>query len=201
MKDLATSGHEGRVDPSNGARPTHLDGGALFRAHAAFVASFLGRLGVEPPELDDAVQEVFLIAHRRGGFTEGAAQPTTWLAEIALRIASGMRRSRRRRADALAAAGASEDAGATPFEAVVAAESLARVQRALDTLSLEHRAVFILFEIEGESCESIAAGMRIPIGTVYSRLYAARRGFQQAYARAESAGAAVVAPSVRRESA
>ncbi len=64
---------------------------------AGFVAGFLRRLGVEAPELDDAVQEVFLTAHRRGGFVAGAAQPTTWLAEIALRVASDMRRSRRAR--------------------------------------------------------------------------------------------------------
>ena len=57
-----------------------------------------------------------------------------------------------------------------------------RVQLAIDTLSLEHRAAFILFELEGESCESIASGLQIPLGTVYSRLHAARRGFQKAYA-------------------
>ena len=192
------SGHEPGVDPPDRVSATHLDGGALFRAHAAFVAGFLGRLGVEPPELDDAVQEVFLIAHRRGGFVVEGVQPTTWLAEIALRVASGMRRSRRRHAALVAAAGA-EGGGATPFEALAATESLARVQRALDTLSLEHRAVFILYEIEGAPCESIAAGMRIPIGTVYSRLHAARRGFQEAYARLTGERPAAVPSGTRRE--
>jgi RNA polymerase sigma-70 factor (ECF subfamily) len=164
----------------------HLDGGALFRAHAAFVARFLSRLGVERQELDDAVQEVFLIAHRRGGYSDGPAQPTTWLAEIALRVASTMRRSRRRHArqETGGPAGAASDA--TPFELLAAAQSLERVQQALDTLSLEHRAVFVLFEIEGESCESIASGLGIPVGTVHSRLHTARRGFQKAYDRMEA---------------
>jgi RNA polymerase sigma-70 factor (ECF subfamily) len=166
------------------------------------VASFLARLGVEPPDLDDAVQEVFVIAHRRGGFVEGDAQPTTWLAEIALRIASDMRRSRRRRDRLNAASLVPEASEVTPFERVAAAESLARVQRALDTLRLEHRAVFILFEIEGASCESIAAGMKIPIGTVYSRLHAARRGFQDAYARlGDDARLAPISTTPRRETA
>lgn len=202
MKDLALIGHQaGVAPPDDRAHARPIEGGALFRAHAAFVASFLARLGVERPELDDAVQEVFLIAHRRGGFVEGDAQPTTWLAEIALRVASGMRRSRRRRASALAAAPPAEAGGTTPFEVVAATESLARVQRALDTLSLEHRAVFILYELEGASCESIAAGMRVPIGTVYSRLHAARRGFQEAYARLEDARPTSAHPSAKTETA
>lgn len=74
-----------------------LDGAALFKAHCGFVAGFLCRLGVGQSELDDAVQEVFLVAHRCGGFKIGEAQPTTWLAEIALRVASGQKRSLRRR--------------------------------------------------------------------------------------------------------
>jgi len=186
------------VDTPGRAPDTHLDGGALFRAHASFAAGFLRRLGVEAAELDDAVQEVFLIAHRRGGFVVEAAQPTTWLAEIALRVASGLRRSRRRR-DGTAAAAPAPESGATPFEALAAAESLARVQQALDTLSLEHRAVFILFEIEGASCESIAAGMGIPLGTVYSRLHAARRGFQDAHARLADEAPAAARPGARKE--
>jgi len=163
-------------------RVTHLDSGALFRAHAPFVARFLARLGLESHELDDAVQEVFLIAHRRGGFDEGQAHPTTWLAAIALRVASGLRRSRRRR-DNNAADPQSEASGPTPFETLAATESLRRVQRALDGLSLEHRATFVLYEIEGESCESIAEGMGVPIGTVYSRLHAARGAFLKGHAR------------------
>jgi RNA polymerase sigma-70 factor (ECF subfamily) len=41
----------------------------------------------------------------------------------------------------------------------------------------------VLFEIEGESCDDIAAGLGIPVGTVYSRLHAARRDFQKAFAK------------------
>jgi RNA polymerase sigma-70 factor (ECF subfamily) len=173
------SGHEPTV-PSSPV--TRLDGGALFRAHARFVAGFLIRLGVDRRDIDDAVQEVFLIAHRRGGFEVGAAQPTTWLAEIALRVASGLRRTRRRHPEDGAADPETPSEAPTPFEAAAAAQELDRVQRALETLSLDHRAVFVLYEIEGEPCEAIAAGLGVPVGTVYSRLHAARRGFQKAYA-------------------
>src|SRR5260370_9194828 len=70
----------------------------LFRAHAAFVASFLYRLGLEPSEIEDAVQEVFLIAHRQGGYHPGPAQPRTWLAAIAIRVAMQAKTRHRRAA-------------------------------------------------------------------------------------------------------
>src|SRR5687767_1658664 len=68
----------------------------LFLEHAAWVARFLGRIGAPSRDLPDLVQEVFLVAHRRGGFVAGAAKPRTWLAEIAVRVASTARRARRR---------------------------------------------------------------------------------------------------------
>jgi RNA polymerase sigma-70 factor (ECF subfamily) len=60
--------------------------------------------------------------------------------------------------------------------------ALAMVQAALDQLPLELRAAFVLYEIESESCESIAATWQVPVGTVYSRLHNARKRFLQAYA-------------------
>jgi RNA polymerase sigma-70 factor (ECF subfamily) len=66
---------------------------------------------------------------------------------------------------------------------MVRAEAMVSVQRALDTLDLEHRAVFVLFELAGESCEEIAAALRISLGTVHSRLHAARIKFKKAARR------------------
>lgn len=159
-----------------------LDAAALFRAHAGFVATFAGRLGVPTGDIDDVVQETFLVAHRRGGYRAGEARPTTWLAEITLRVWSTIRRSRRRKPE-----GAGDEAialvpgGDDPFERAAAAEALSRVERALGTLDLDHRAVLVLFELHGESCDSIATGLGIAVGTVYSRLHGARRKFQSAY--------------------
>jgi len=157
----------------------------LFRHHADFVARFLGRLGAGADEIDDLVQEVFLTAHRRGGFVPGSAKPTTWLAEIALRVASNARRSRRRSrvaADEESVAAAVSDADG-PFESAAHAESTARVQRALEALDFDRRVVFVLYELEAEPCDAIAACLSIPVGTVYSRLHAARREFVRAYQR------------------
>ncbi len=162
-----------------------IDAGTLFRRHGAFVAAFLVRLGIDRAELDDAVQEVFMTAHRRGGFRPGPARPTTWLAEIAMRVLANRRRSRRR--SRVEPDGSKVDRAAdpaeSPREAVEIRESLERVQSALDHLDDDKRAVFVLFELEGESCESIAAGLGLPLGTVWSRLHAARRELTKAHER------------------
>jgi RNA polymerase sigma-70 factor (ECF subfamily) len=156
---------------------------ALFRAHHRFVTGFLVALGVHSAELDDLAQEVFLVAHRRGGFVPGKAKPTTWLASIAFFVASTSRRSRRRRRDK-----PDEDTldqaralGANPEESASTSQTVARVNRALAELDVEKRALFLLFEVEGESCDALAAAFAIPIGTVYSRLHAARADFRRAY--------------------
>jgi RNA polymerase sigma-70 factor (ECF subfamily) len=70
--------------------------------------------------------------------------------------------------------------------------ALRRVQQVLDTLTLEERATFVLYEIEGLSCDAIAAAFEIPVGTVYSRLHNARKRFIEAHARLTSEDDAVV---------
>lgn len=162
---------------------------ALFRAHAAFVAGFVARLGVAREEVDDVVQEVFLTAHRLGGFDPGPARPTTWLAEIALRTVSTQRRANRRRRTTSddGALDAAVSPGRTPLEAAEQRAALERVERALASLDVDRRAVFILFELEGEPCEAIAAAFGVPVGTVHSRLHTARKAFFAAYARLEAA--------------
>lgn len=173
------------LDATRAAAEARLDAGALFELHGKFVSDFLWRLGVHRQELDDLLQEVFMTAHRRGGFVPGAAKATTWLAEIAVRVASTRRRGWRRRGDVpdTAAVSAAPARGPSPADQAEAQQALARVRQALEALDVRHRAVFILFELEGESCDEIAAGMGVPIGTVYSRLHKARRAFTDAYAR------------------
>lgn len=162
-----------------------MDAKELFRAHAPFVARFLVRLGVESQDVDDLVQEVFVIAHRHGGYVAGPARPTTWLASIAIGVTSAHRRTRRRRPEHLTDdAGLNQTApGANPAEAAEAAQALRRVQVAIDAIGADRRGVFVLFELEGEPCDQIAAGLGIPLGTVHSRLHTARREFTAAMDR------------------
>jgi RNA polymerase sigma-70 factor (ECF subfamily) len=158
----------------------HLDSEELFKRYAHFVARFLIRMGVRDNDLDDLIQDVFLVAHRNGGYRPGSASPTTYLASIAMRARSAHRRKYRSRTwlesnpNAVArASGDQPDA----LESLVHQVDVGCVQEALDTLDADKRAVFVLVEIEGESCVSVAAGLSIPLNTVYSRLRAARDRF------------------------
>lgn len=173
--------------PASGVDLRVVPAGELFRAHARYVADFLARIGVASSDVDDLVQEVFLVVHRKGGFVRAEAKPTTFLAAIAVRVASTARRTRARRrlSDEPGLVESMPAHGPSPHESADVREALARVATALDALDLDKRAVFVLFEIMGEPCDEIARALEIPLGTVHSRLHAARAAFQKAHERLE----------------
>ncbi|GEM_PF-412226 len=175
---------------SMGVSSQHFSAEALFREHGKYVARLLWRMGLADEDIDDGVQDVFMVAHRRGGFVAGVAKPTTWLAEIAVRVARARRRriSFRRTEPQEAAIAALVAPGPNPDEAAAHAQSLARVQQALNSLDVDRRAVFVLADILGESCEDIARSLGIAVGTVYSRLSRARDKFRKAYERLNREG-------------
>jgi RNA polymerase sigma-70 factor, ECF subfamily len=163
-----------------------LSAARLYQRHGPAVARFLRSRGVRQQDCDDLVQEVFLVAHRRGGFDPGDAQPFTWLAEIASRLAYADGRRRRRRGeildeDALAEAPAP---AASPADAIEAAEARDHVRAALDAMETDKRNILISFEVEGRPCETIADDLGVPVGTVYSRLHKARKDLARALQRA-----------------
>ena len=162
--------------------------GALFRAHGPFVAGFLSKMGAARHDLDDLLQEVFLVAHRRGGFVPGPARATTWLAEIAVRVLSTHRRTLRRRPTVPEDEGAHQaaSAAASPESIASSREDLTRLERCLDGLDADHRAVFVLFELEAQSAAEIATGLGVPVGTVHSRLFNARKRVLAAWAQGEN---------------
>ncbi|MBN1655447.1 MAG: RNA polymerase sigma factor [Deltaproteobacteria bacterium] len=161
----------------------HLDSAELFRRFAPFVASFLLRMGVERADLEDVLQEVFLVAHRNGGYSPGPAKPTTYLANIAFRAATTHRRKNQTRSfvypnqEIVANA---PDVLQNPENKTEHAQRLRLLQKALDALDDDKRTVFILAELYGETVVSIAAGLGIQVDTAYSRLRAARRLFRAA---------------------
>ena len=162
---------------------SHLDSAELFRSYAQFVANFLGRMGVARSDIDDLVQEVFLVAHRAGGYAPGPAKPTTYLASIAFRAAVTHRRKRQTRSFVKLAdevvSGAGDDRH-SPERDVEQRRELALLDRALGALDHDKRVVFVMAELHGESVVAIAQVLGIPVDTAYSRLRAARRIFREA---------------------
>lgn len=154
----------------------------LFRQHARFVARFLIRYGVDPASVEDVLQDVFVVAHAHGGYQPGPAKPTSWLAAIATRLASTHRRKARLRMPVAEDVEAHASEVPTPELRCELDARMQLLHRALQQLPSEHRVAFILFELEGESCASIAEAMGVPVGTIHSRLHWARRRLREAIA-------------------
>ena len=160
----------------------------IYLANADFVWRSLQRLGIRDADLDDVLQEVFVVVHQRLQTFDGSAKMTTWLFGICLRVASAYRRRGFRRNETSVAEPPepTDRASASPEQDLAAAESRRRLALLLDELDLEKRAVFVMFEVDEMPCEEIAQILGVPVGTVHSRLHAARRSFQKALARMQA---------------
>ena len=166
------------------ARP--LDVLAIHDAHAGFVWCSLQRLGIRPSDLDDVSQEVFIVVHKRLHTFDGSSQITTWLFGICLRVAAAHRRRAWFRRETPSAELPDEDGlpdSQRPDELVAARQAHATLGRVLDAMDLEKRAVFVMFEIDELPTEDIAVMLGVPVGTVWSRLHAARKQFQAKLSR------------------
>ena len=158
----------------------------LVSLHEPMVVNLGARLLGDPEEAKDLAQDVFLQVYRTLGRFEGRSSLKTWIYRIVVNQARNRQRFWRRRrrdrscpiedmtmADQARMAAARPDADA-PFERLARAEAARRLQAALLTLSFDHRAVLLLREVEGLACEEIAAALKLPEGTVKSRLARAR---------------------------
>ena len=161
-----------------------LDFDEIYASNVDFVWRSLKRLGVVAASLDDAVQEVFVVVHRRLGDFEGRSTVRTWLYGIALRVARDHRRSRQARTPHEQISDTLPDtASPVPDEAVARVQAVETLDRLLGELDDDKREVFVLAEIEQLSAPEMAEVLGANVNTVYSRLRAARRAFEQALER------------------
>lgn len=169
---------------------------ALYRTHFAFVWRNLRRLGVPDTQLEDAAQDVFLAVHRRwDSYDERWSAVETWLFGIVLRVAQGHRRSLRRRLARLVPWSSSDAAHVAPAQSDGPVELVAKRQaaqlldRLLDELPAERRAVLILVDVEQLTVPQAAEALGTNLNTTYSRLRSARREFERSLRRLRAAEA------------
>jgi RNA polymerase sigma-70 factor (ECF subfamily) len=162
----------------------------VYDEHAAFVWRALRRLGVPDAHVRDAMQDVFLVMHRRLPEFDGRAKVTTWLFRVCFNTARDYRRRAHVRYEVVDTETVEQqaDADGAALENLERRERQALVERALARLTLEQRAVFVLFELEDQTGEQIAETLMIPLGTVYSRLRLARAEFRKGIARETAKG-------------
>jgi RNA polymerase sigma-70 factor (ECF subfamily) len=163
-----------------------LDVLSVHAEHADFVWRTLQRMGVRAADVEDQLQEVFVVVHHRLHTFDGSARMTTWLFGICLRVAAAYRRRAYRRMEQVVADVPEHGEGEgdkTPEQAAMEHEARIKLQAVLDLMDVEKRALFVMFELDELPCEEIATILGVPLGTVYSRLHAARRDFEKALKR------------------
>jgi RNA polymerase sigma-70 factor, ECF subfamily len=163
---------------------------ALVAAHFDLCWRTLRRLGVPQPDLDDAVQQVFVVTARKlSAIGEGSERP--FLLQTAVRVASDWRRTHRRRREVVGSdLIEGTDLAPGPDELVDRRRARVLLDTVLDAMPLPLRAVFVLYEIEELPSSQIAKLLGLPPGTVASRLRRARAEFQEGIQRLENLRAA-----------
>ncbi len=144
----------------------------IYRDHHAFVWRIVRRLGVPDAGVDDAVQETFVVLHRRRAELDFSGSIRGLLYGVARRVA---KRSR----DKAAAAAQRRVVGPStarddPEAATATRQKAAVLQAALEDLDEGKRMTFVLADIEGLTIPEVAAAMEVNVNTCYARLRAAR---------------------------
>lgn len=154
------------------------DAATVYDAYAPFVWRCLQRMGVPEADLEDSLQEVFVVVHRKlGGYCAERAKLSTWLFGIGVNVARKHRAKKR----GLVLGFDLDDTRSLrpgPDQQLQDKQDACRLQAILSRLKPEHSATFVMFELEGLSCHEIADLTGVPVGTVYSRLHKAREQFR-----------------------
>jgi len=153
----------------------------IYAAHAPYIGRIIQRLVGQGPQVDDLVQETFIVAFKTRHEYDGRAKVTTWLYAIASRLCLRHRRSVLR--FSLFRARLPREEAPAPFERpdgrLERQQDVALVEAVLQKLPFKQREVFVLYEIEGLEGSAIAELLGIPEGTVWTRLHKGRQRFQE----------------------
>lgn len=151
----------------------------LYLEHAPALRITLARLAGTALDPDDLLQEVFVIAMRKSAALGHADSRKAWLLGVAAKVAT----TRRRTARLLTFLGLTDAhqhaSPESPQRSLEQRDASARVARVLGALSDAKRTVFVLYEQQGFSGEEIAVALGIPLKTVWTRLFHARREFEK----------------------
>jgi RNA polymerase sigma-70 factor (ECF subfamily) len=151
--------------------------GELYDRHGAAVHSFIARATRDAHDVDDLVHATFLAAAKSAERYDGRASCRPWLIGIAAQLLRRRRQTFSRFVAILSAFKGTLQPASDPRPALQARTD---VERALARLSEPKRITLLMAEVEGLSCAEIAETLAIPIGTVWTRLHAARRELRQA---------------------
>lgn len=158
----------------------------LVARYRASVYGYLVRMGVVAEARDDLFQEIFLRVHRAAGRYQPTRPLQPWLFTIVANAVRNHLRGFRLRKLRFVAASPEQPEPADPApdgeRSAHGRQTAAWLQQAIGRLPRTQREVLVLAAIEHQPLAAIGAALRIPVGTVKSRLGRARLALAQALA-------------------
>jgi RNA polymerase sigma-70 factor, ECF subfamily len=155
---------------------------ALVVKYQRRIARHIARYLKTAADVEDAVQDTFIRAHRGLASFRGESAFYSWLYRIATNVA--LRHLKRKPNDVLLGDDVGEERADAfepglsdaeqPERTLIAAQIADAVQRALSKLQPDLAQALMLYEVESKSYAEIAAMLQIPIGTVRTRIFRAR---------------------------
>jgi len=150
----------------------------IYDAHWASVGRFLRHLGLAEQDIEDALQQVFLVASGRLDPELPPASERTFLYRAAIHVAAQVRRRYGRSREELTEDMDLAEEAPSPDDLLDRQRALAMLHSVLESMPEELRSVFVLYEIEELTMASIADILQVAPGTVASRLRRARELFR-----------------------
>lgn len=168
-----------RSAPSS--EPPEQNSVAAFDRELDYIVATLRRLGARSPDLEDLVQEVFVVLHKKWPTLDMTRPLRPYLFGIAYRVCCAHRRRRRRevpveRLDV-------EDESLDPETMLQRKESTALLLAALDRVPLRRRAVIVMHELDDVPILEVARRLSMSQFGTYARWRKGRKELQAAMKR------------------
>ena len=153
----------------------------LVARHGRMVLEVCRRVLRDPHDVEDAFQATFLVLVRRAGSIRDQDAVGGWLHRVAMRVALRARAeaARRHNVELSAAVGASE----VTEDHVERADLRTALHEELDRIPASYRAALVACYLEGLTHEEAANRLRLPVGTIRSRLSRGREKLRERLVR------------------
>ncbi|HXW08824.1 MAG TPA: sigma-70 family RNA polymerase sigma factor [Vicinamibacterales bacterium] len=154
--------------------------GELVDLYKDLVYGLIYRMVADRSTVDDLAQDVFLKVHRGLPYFRGEARLSTWIYRIVQNVCSHARS--RRSPEVPLASGPDGPPPREPGAADVAFADLElrdRLDKAMAQLPQRYRMLIAAHYLQGVQYEALAEALDIPLGTVKTHLYRAKRQLRE----------------------
>jgi len=160
---------------------------AIYAEYLDFVWASARYFGVKRAAMDDVVQEIFMVIHRKIATLRRPEALRSWIYGIVRRtVINYLRTQRRRNASDIVLSlhvETQKETQPTPLELAEQKEAENLLLGVLGEIDARKREVLMLVELHGMTAPEISSGLAIPLNTVYTRLRMARAAFDAALLR------------------